>query len=144
MVRDEKFLPGGAPGLDSRAIQWTLNRHPVLVAADAKSIEISNPHKESERFRRPGHLSWLNSGIYMMEDVDLEEWAADCELLVGDNADVISSDESCYVATLIIQNDSNSRLRWIDRRAHRSPLGRKSGGVMAYRFRWATTGIAVE
>ena len=73
------------------------------VAADAKSIEISNPHKESERFRRPGHLSWLNSGIYMMEDVDLEEWAADCELLVGDNADVISSDESCYVATLIIQ-----------------------------------------
>lgn len=100
--QDEKFLPGG-PGLDSRAIQWTLNRHPVLVAADAKSIEISNPHKESERFRRPGHLSWLNSGIYMMEDVDLEEWAADCELLVGDNADVISSDESCYVATLIIQ-----------------------------------------
>ena len=28
---------------------------------------------------RPGHVSWLNSGIYMLEDMDLEVMAADCE-----------------------------------------------------------------
>lgn len=101
--QDEKFLPGG-PGLGARAVQWTLNRKPVLVAADVKSIEVANPFKEPDPFHRPGHISWLNSGIYMLEDVDLEEWAVDCEqMLAGGGKDAVSPDESCYVMTLIIQ-----------------------------------------
>jgi len=101
--QDEEFLPGG-PGLDHRAVQWTLNRRPVLVAADVKSIEIANPFKEPASFHRPGHLSWLNSGIYMLEDVDLEEWAADCEQeLTEDGNGSLPADESCYVTTLIVQ-----------------------------------------
>ena len=98
--QDAEFLPGG-PGLDTRAIQWTLNRQPVLVAADVKSIEVSNPFEGSSPYENPGHLSWLNSGIYMLEDVDLEEWAADCE--EERVAAERSPDESCYVATLIVQ-----------------------------------------
>ena len=98
--QDEEFLPGG-PGLNARAIQWTLNRQPVLVAADVKSIEVANPFKEPAPFHRPGHVSWLSSGIYMLEDVDLEEWAADCE--EEGVAAARSPGESCYVATLIVQ-----------------------------------------
>ena len=103
--QDAEFLPGG-PGLDTRAIQWTLNRQPVLVAADVKSIEVANPFKEPSPFHRPGHVSWLSSGIYMLEDVDLEEWAADCEqertARIEGGAST-GSDESCYVATLLVQ-----------------------------------------
>ena len=98
--QDGEFLPGG-PGLDARAIQWTLNRRPVLVAADVKSIEVANPFEEPAPFHRPGHVSWLSSGIYMLEDVDLEEWSADCEQERAGGA--LSSEESCYVATLIVQ-----------------------------------------
>ncbi|MFL2539300.1 MAG: cyclase family protein [Candidatus Rariloculaceae bacterium] len=102
--QDAEFLPGG-PGLDLRAIQWTLNRQPVLVAADVKSIEIANPFKEPDPFHRPGHVSWLSSGIYMLEDVDLEEWASDCEQerLNHDGMTESSIDRSCYIATLIVQ-----------------------------------------
>ncbi len=104
--QDVEFLPGG-PGLDMRAIQWTLNRRPVLVAADVKSIEASNPFKESSPYENPGHVSWLGSGIYMLEDVDLEEWATDCERerneRITDNRQLPSPGESCYVATLIVQ-----------------------------------------
>ena len=66
-----------------------------------KSIEVANPFKEPAPFHRPGHVSWLSSGIYMLEDVDLEEWAADCE--EERVAAERSPDESCYVATLIVQ-----------------------------------------
>jgi hypothetical protein len=102
--QDKDFLPGG-PGLDVRAIQWTLNRQPVLVGADVKSIEIANPFKEADPFHRPGHVSWLSSGIYMLEDVDLEEWAADCEheRLQKIRAEESSIEGSCYIATLIVQ-----------------------------------------
>ncbi|NNC64363.1 MAG: hypothetical protein HKN84_06230 [Gammaproteobacteria bacterium] len=102
--QDEEFLPGG-PGLDARAVQWTLNRQPVLVAADVKSIEVANPFLQPDPFHRPGHVSWLSSGIYMLEDVDLEEWAADCEQARTqvDEASNTSADGSCYVGTLIVQ-----------------------------------------
>jgi hypothetical protein len=102
--QDAEFLPGG-PGLDARAVQWTLNRRPVLVAADVKSIELADPFKEPDPFQRPGHVSWLSSGIYMLEDVDLEEWAADCEQeRTSASAERASSaDESCWVAALIVQ-----------------------------------------
>jgi hypothetical protein len=102
--QDEEFLPGG-PGLDARAVQWTLNRQPVLVAADVKSIEVANPFLQPDPFHRPGHVSWLSSGIYMLEDVDLEEWAADCEQARTqvDEASNTSAAGSCYVGTLIVQ-----------------------------------------
>jgi kynurenine formamidase len=102
--QDKEFLPGG-PGLDARAIKWTLNRQPVLIAADVKSIEVANPFKEADPFHRPGHVSWLSSGIYMLEDVDLEEWAADCEYerLQKMRQEEFSIEESCYIATLIVQ-----------------------------------------
>ena len=102
--QDKEFLPGG-PGLGARAIQWTLNRQPVLIAADVKSIEIANPFKEPDPFHRPGHVSWLSSGIYMLEDVDLEEWAADCEYerLQKMRVEQSSVEGSCYIATLIVQ-----------------------------------------
>lgn len=102
--QDAEFLPGG-PGLDARAVQWTLNRRPVLVAADVKSIEIANPALQPDPFHRPGHVSWLSSGIYMLEDVDLEEWSADCEQerVMVDELSRSSVDESCYVGTLIVQ-----------------------------------------
>ncbi len=102
--QDEEFLPGG-PGLDTRAIRWTLNRSPVLVAADVKSIEAANPYREplDPPFHRPGHVSWLSSGIYMLEDVDLEELAADCEEERATGGQIDSADESCYVVTLIVQ-----------------------------------------
>ncbi len=97
----EEFRPGG-PGLDARAIQWSVNRNPVLVGADNKSVEatVSNPRFKFENF---GHLSWLNSGIYMMEDLDLEVLAEACE---KERAHHLSTsglvDKSCYIATLIV------------------------------------------
>jgi kynurenine formamidase len=97
--QDEKFMPGG-PGLSARAVQWTLNRAPVLVGADTKSIESSLPSAppRNPAFAEPGHASWLGSGIYMLEDVDLEVLAADCEReRVQSNAE-----ESCYISTLIV------------------------------------------
>ncbi|MBH98937.1 MAG: hypothetical protein CMM56_10870 [Rhodospirillaceae bacterium] len=102
--QDREFLPGG-PGLNWRAVQWTLNRQPVLVAADVKSIEIANPLHGPDPFHRPGHVSWLSSGIYMLEDVDLEEWSADCEkeLKDTDSSSDNLSQKSCYIGTLIVQ-----------------------------------------
>lgn len=101
--QDAEFLPGG-PGLDARSIQWTLNRRPVLVAADVKSIEVANPFQAPTPFHRPGHVSWLSSGIYMLEDVDLEAWAADCEReRTSPAAAASATGASCYVATLIVQ-----------------------------------------
>ncbi len=99
--QDEEFLPGG-PGLDTRAIRWTLNRRPALVGADVKSIEAHNPFREplDPPFHRPGHVSWLSSGIYMLEDVDLEALAMDCE---QERTQAQPADESCYVVTLIVQ-----------------------------------------
>ena len=106
--QDIKFLPGG-PGLDERAIQWTLNRSPVLVGADVKSIEVSYPRRDLSYspYHRPGHLSWLNSGIYMLEDIDLEVLAADCDKersqSIAQAGQPSEIEESCYIFTLIIQ-----------------------------------------
>ena len=105
--QDEEFLPGG-PGLSARAVQWTLNRTPVLVSADTKSVESSNPlaPPRNPAYAEPGHSSWLNSGIYMLEDVDLEVLAADCEheraQSVADNGRPRPPEESCYISTLIV------------------------------------------
>ena len=106
--QDEEFRPG-SPGLSSRAVQWTLNRDPVLVSADTKSIESSNPVAPARdpAFAEPGHASWLASGIYMLEDADLEMLAADCEkeraIAVADNGRPSLPAISCYISTLIVQ-----------------------------------------
>ena len=89
----EKFGPG-SPGLDARAVQWTLNRKPVLVGGDNKSVESSIPGRPAASHPNPGHVSWLNSGIHMLEDLDLEVLAADCEK---------ERVPSCYAFTLIVQ-----------------------------------------
>lgn len=103
----EEFRPGG-PGLDARAIQWTVNRKPVLVGGDNKSVEatVKKPRFKFENF---GHLSWLNNGIYMLEDLDLEVLAQDCEkeraIKQADSGQPAKSgqpDWSCYISTLII------------------------------------------
>jgi hypothetical protein len=105
--QDEEFQPG-SPGLGARAVQWTLNRDPVLVSADTKSIEISNPlaAPRDPAFAEPGHASWLNSGIYMLEDVDLEMLASDCEQErvqnIAEDGRTESLNASCYVSTLIV------------------------------------------
>jgi hypothetical protein len=104
----QTFAPGG-PGIDWRAIQWTINRNPVLVGGDTKTIENSNPADPTREVlvERPGHVSWLNSGIYMLEDMDLEVLAADCE---AERARSIATtgrpsppEESCYISTLVVQ-----------------------------------------
>jgi kynurenine formamidase len=104
----DAFRPGG-PGIDARAIQWTINRRPVLVGGDTKTIENSNPADPTREIfvERPGHVSWLNSGIYMLEDMDLEVLAADCE---RERAASVAATglpsppaESCYISTLVIQ-----------------------------------------
>ena len=106
--QDEEFRPG-SPGLGPRAVQWTLNRDPVLVSADTKSIESSNPvaPPRDPAFAEPGHASWLASGIYMLEDVDLETLAADCETerakAVAENGRPGPPENSCYFSTLIVQ-----------------------------------------
>ena len=97
----KKFKPGG-PGLDARAIQWTVNRQPVLVGGDNKSVEatVKKPRFKFENF---GHVSWLNNGIYMLEDLDLEMLAQDCEKeRAGKQAGSANPDNSCYITTLII------------------------------------------
>jgi len=104
----DDFLPGG-PGIDARAIQWTINRMPVLVGGDSKTIENSNPTDPTRAVtvERPGHVSWLNSGIYMLEDLDLEVLAADCEseraASVAANGTPSPPEESCYISTIVIQ-----------------------------------------
>ncbi len=110
--RDERlrYLNGGkntfgpaGPGLDARAITWSVNRQPVLVGGDNKSVEatVKKPRFKFENF---GHLSWLNNGIYMMEDLDLEVISETCEKerLAGIEASG-KPDKSCYISTLIIQ-----------------------------------------
>ncbi|MFL2546994.1 MAG: cyclase family protein [Candidatus Rariloculaceae bacterium] len=105
---ENEFRPGG-PGIDARAIQWTINRRPVLVGGDTKTIENSNPADPTREVlvERPGHVSWLNSGIYMLEDMDLEVLAADCEqeraASVAPTGAPDSADESCYISTLVVQ-----------------------------------------
>jgi kynurenine formamidase len=97
----EKFRPAG-PGLGARAIQWSVNRKPVLVGGDNKSVEatVKQPRFKFENY---GHLSWLNNGIYMLEDLDLEVLAQDCE---KERAEQIKQagkvDKSCYISTLIV------------------------------------------
>ena len=98
----EEFKPGG-PGLDARSDFWVVNRKPVLVGADNKSVESTVTNQRFE-FENYGHLSFLNSGIYMVEDLDLEVLAEDCE--TERRASVAKTgkpDKSCYVSTLIIQ-----------------------------------------
>ncbi|MGI9257886.1 MAG: cyclase family protein [Gammaproteobacteria bacterium] len=99
--QDVTFQPGG-PGLGPRAIRWTLNRRPSLVGADFKSIEADDPFAEplNPPFHRPGHVSWLSSGIHLLEDVDLEVLATDCE---QERTLQQQERESCYVVTLIVQ-----------------------------------------
>jgi len=97
----ETFGPAG-PGLDARAIQWSVNRKPVLVGGDNKSVEatVKNQRFEFENF---GHLSWLNNGIYMMEDLDLELISVTCEkeraVAIAESGQV---NKSCYISTLIV------------------------------------------
>lgn len=73
------------PGLHIRAVRWLVNRSPVAVGADNKPIEsntigpISAHGPEYNGVSAPGHLMLLNSGIHMIEDMDLEEIAHVCE-----------------------------------------------------------------
>ena len=98
----EKFKPGG-PGLDARSDQWVVNRKPVLAGADNKSVE-STVTNQRFKFENYGHLSFLNNGIYMVEDLDLEVLAEDCEKeRIASVAKTGKPDKSCYVSTLIIQ-----------------------------------------
>ena len=104
----DEFRPGG-PGIDARAIQWTINRMPVLIGGDTKTIENSNPADPTREIfvERPGHVSWLSSGIYMLEDLDLEVLAADCENQRAASIAVrgipSSPEDSCYISTLVVQ-----------------------------------------
>lgn len=105
----EEFQPG-SPGLGLRAVQWTLNRMPVLVGADNKSVESSieyDPGRRPSPYENPGHVSWLNSGIYMLEDIDLEVLASDCEAErvqnIAEHGRPSQPDESCFIFTLIVQ-----------------------------------------
>ncbi len=97
----EEFRPGG-PGLDARAIQWSVNRKPVLVGGDNKSVE-ATVKKPRFKFENYGHISWLNNGIYMLEDLDLEVLAQDCEqqrsAALEQNG---KADKSCYISTLVV------------------------------------------
>ena len=52
------------------------------------------PGRPAASHPNPGHVSWLNSGIHMLEDLDLEVLAADCEK---------ERVPSCYAFTLIVQ-----------------------------------------
>jgi hypothetical protein len=104
----EEFRPAG-PGLDSRAVQWTINRKPVLVGADNTSVESNIPVSPGHPSVSHGHLAWLSSGIYMMEDLDLEVLAADCEAeRVANMAEYgepapPDDEANCYAFALIVQ-----------------------------------------
>ena len=104
----EEFWPTG-PGLDLRAVQWTINRNPVLVGADNTSVENSPPISSENPSEKRGHLSWFSSGIYLLENLDLEVLAADCEIERSDNLSRFGqprapdTDQTCYVFTLMIQ-----------------------------------------
>jgi hypothetical protein len=105
--QSEEVMPGGT-GLSLRAVQWTINRAPVLVSADTKSIEsrIGSAQTREPAYSVPGHVSWLASGIHLLEDVDLEVLAADCEneriQEIAKNNQPRSADKSCYISTLIV------------------------------------------
>ena len=99
--------PNG-PGIDLRAVQWTINRRPVLVGADNTSVEASPLGLFGAEKR--GHLAWLSSGIYMIEDMDLEVLAADCEAeraanLAAHGTPNAPDGSHCYVSTLIVQTN---------------------------------------
>ncbi len=80
-----------------------MNRRPVLVGGDNKSVE-ATVKKPRFSFENYGHLSWLNNGIYMLEDLDLEEISQTCEQeRAAKMAESGQSDKSCYISTLIIQ-----------------------------------------
>ncbi|MGI9259949.1 MAG: cyclase family protein [Gammaproteobacteria bacterium] len=104
----EEFWPTG-PGLDLRAVQWTINRNPVLVGADNTSVENSPPISSENPSEKRGHLSWFSSGIYLLENLDLEVLAADCETERSDNLSRFGqprapdTDQTCYVFTLMVQ-----------------------------------------
>ncbi len=100
--------PPNGPGIDSRAVQWTINRMPVLVGADNTSVESSLLGQVGSEKR--GHLAWLSSGIYMIEDLDLEALAADCEAERAANMQehgepTAPGVPNCYISTLIVQTN---------------------------------------
>jgi len=104
---DQEELRPNGPGLNLRAVQWTINRRPVLVGADNTSVESSLLAPLSAQ--KIGHISWLSSGIYMIEDLDLEEIAADCEaerstgVAAAEQPDARNDDGNCYAFTLMVQ-----------------------------------------
>ena len=104
----EEFRPAG-PGLGLRAVQWTINRSPVLVGADNTSVESNPLESQGRSWENPGHLSWFSSGIYLLENLDLEELAADCETERASNLTQYgqptgpNAEQPCYVFTLMVQ-----------------------------------------
>jgi len=104
----EEFRPTG-PGLSLRAVQWTINRSPVLVGADNTSVESSVLGTPDHPSEKRGHPSWFSSGIYLLENLDLEELAADCEAERVANLVTYSQptqpdvERVCYDFTLIVQ-----------------------------------------
>lgn len=104
----EEFHPIG-PGLGVRAVQWTINRNPVLVGADNTSVEVSPAPMQGRPSEKRGHVSWLSSGIYILENLDLEVLAAECEaervanLAQYGGPTRPEAAKTCYEFTLIVQ-----------------------------------------
>lgn len=104
----EEFRPTG-PGLGLRAVQWTINRSPLLVGADNTSVEVSVAGSPGRPSEKRGHPSWFSSGIYLLENLDLEELAADCEAERAANLAEYGqplqpgAERACYEFTLIVQ-----------------------------------------
>jgi kynurenine formamidase len=75
-MKDNKTFGDGEPGIGMEAAKWLSAQKTVLTGADTWAVEVV-PHENSERPFEVHQWMLTRNGIYNLENLDLEELAAD-------------------------------------------------------------------
>lgn len=75
-MKDNKTFGEGEPGIGMEAGQWLVDQKVVMVGADTWALE-AVPHENPKRPFQVHQLLLVRNGIYVQENLDLEQLAAD-------------------------------------------------------------------
>jgi kynurenine formamidase len=75
-MKDNKNYGDGEPGIGIAAAQWLSQQKPSIIGSDNWAIEVV-PHEDKERPFPVHQWNLVRHGIYHLENLDLEEMAAD-------------------------------------------------------------------
>jgi len=76
-MTDNDAYSNGEPGIDMSAARWLAERKIAMVGADTWAVEVTPPAKADEPFGVVHMHLLVRHGIYLLENLDLEELAAD-------------------------------------------------------------------